>query len=81
MSKSSDDPVPLQSEKREKWIREVKEERLQKIAEGTSSALRLGNSSAASFPGKNECSETHCNMIIKKERKKQFLPYLPQRSW
>ena len=37
-SKNLDETVRLQSEKRQEWIREIKEERLQGIAEGTSSA-------------------------------------------
>ena len=49
MLKNFDETVHLQSEKREEWIREIKEERLQGITEGTSSALRLASSSAASF--------------------------------
>ena len=48
-----DETVRLQSEKREEWIREIRGERLQGIAEDASSALRLANSSAASFPGRN----------------------------
>ena len=42
--------------------------RLQKIAESTNSAPRLANSSAPSFPGRNECPGTHCSMIVKKEK-------------
>ena len=45
MLKYIDEKVRLQSEKREEWIREKREERLQGIAEGTSSALRLASSS------------------------------------
>ena len=40
---------------REKWLGEIREEKLQGIAKGTISALGLASSSAASFPGKNEC--------------------------
>ena len=40
MSKNLDETVCLQSEKREEWIREIREERLQGIAEGKSSAPR-----------------------------------------
>ena len=54
MSKNLDETVRLQSEIRE---------RLQGIAEGASSAPRLTSSSAASFPGKNECPGTHCSLI------------------
>ena len=68
MSKNFDETVRLQSEKREEWIREIREERLQGIAEGTSSAPRLASSSAASFPGRNECPGTHCNLIEQEKR-------------
>ena len=63
MSKNFDETVRLQSEKKEEWIQEIKEERLQGIAEGASSAPRLASSSAASFPGRNECPETQCSLI------------------
>ena len=63
MSKNLDETVRLQSEKRQEWISEIRGERLQGIAEGTSSAPRLASSSAASFPGRNECPETHCSLI------------------
>ena len=68
MSKNLDETVRLQSEKRHKWIRETREERLQGITEGTSSAPGLASSSAASFPGRNECPGTHCSLIIQKKR-------------
>ena len=55
MSKNLDETVRFQSEKREEWIREIRGERLQGIAQGTSSAPRLASSSVASFPKKNEC--------------------------
>ena len=51
MSKYLDETVRLQSEIRQEWIREVRGERLQGIAEGVSSAPHLASSSAASFPG------------------------------
>ena len=41
----------------------IREERLHRIAEGTNNALRPANSSAASFPGRNECPGTHCSLI------------------
>ena len=63
MSKNFDETVRPQSEKREEWIREIRGERLQGIAEGAGSAPRLASSSAASFPGRNECLETHCSLI------------------
>ena len=68
MSKNLDKTVRLQPEKRREWIREMRGERLQGIAEGASSAPRLASSSAASFPGRNECPGTHCSMIEQKER-------------
>ena len=68
MSKNFDETVRLQSEKSKEWIREVRGERLQGIAEGASSAPRLASSSAASFPGRNECPGTHCSMIEQEER-------------
>ena len=43
-------------------------ERLQGIAEGSSSAPRMASSSATSFPGRNECSGTHCSLIEQEER-------------
>ena len=57
VSKNFDETVRLQFKKREKWIREIIRERLQGIAEGASSDPRLASSSAASFPGRNECPE------------------------
>ena len=64
MSKNFDETVLLQSEIR----REIRGERLQGMAEGASSASRLASSSAASFPGRNECPGTHCNLIEQEER-------------
>ena len=63
MSKNCNETVHLQSEKREECIRKMRGERLQGIAEGTSSAPPLARSSATSFPGKNECLRTHCSFI------------------
>ena len=68
MSKNLDETVRLQSEKREEWLREIGGEGLQGIAEGASSAPRLVSSSAASFPGRNECLGTHCSLIEQEER-------------
>ena len=48
--KNFDETVHLQSEKRQEWIREIRGERLQGIAEGASSVLRLASSSAVLFP-------------------------------
>ena len=70
MSKNFDETVRLQSEIRREWIREIRGERLQGIAEGASSAPRLASSSAASFRGRNECLRTHCSLIKQEEREK-----------
>ena len=67
MSKNLDETVRLQSEKREEWIREIRE-RLQGIAEGASSTPRLASSSAVSFSGRNECPGTYCSLIEQEER-------------
>ena len=75
MSKTLDETVCLQFKIRREWIREIRGERLQGIAEDSSSAARLASSSAASFPGRNECPGTHCSLI--KQERKQFLPDLP----
>ena len=63
MSKSFDETVRFQSEKREGWIREMGGERVQEIAEGASGAPGLASSSTASFPGRNECPRTYCSLI------------------
>ena len=68
MSKNLDETVRLQSEKKAEWIRKIREEMLQGIADGASSAPRLASSSAASFPGRNECLGTHCSLIEQEER-------------
>ena len=60
------------SEKRENWIREIREERLQGIAEGTSSAPRLASSSAESFPMRNECPGTQCSLIEQEKKEDSF---------
>ena len=57
-------PVRLLSEKRQEWIREIRGERLQDIAKGSSSAPRLASSLASSFPGRNECLGSHCSLIV-----------------
>ena len=64
MLKNLDETVCHQSEKRQEWIRG----RLQEITEDTSNAPRLPTSSAASFPGRNECPGTHCNLIEQQEK-------------
>ena len=67
MSKNLDETARLKSEKREEWIREIRE-RLQGIAEGSSSAPHLASLSAANFPERDECSKTHCRLIEHEER-------------
>ena len=69
VSKYFEETVRLQSEIRREWIREIRGERLQGIAEGASSAPRLASSSAVSFPGRNECPGTHCSLIEQEEKK------------
>ena len=63
MSKNLNKTVCLQSEKRQEWIQEIRGERLQGIAEGTSSAPCLASSLVASFTGRSECPVTHCSLI------------------
>ena len=63
MSKNFDETVRLQSEKRQQRIREIREERLQGIAEGASGAPRLACSSAVLLPERNECLGTRCSLI------------------
>ena len=58
----------LQSGTKKEWIREIRGERLQGIAEGMSSTPLLASSLAASFRGRNECLETHCSLIEREER-------------
>ena len=78
MSKNLDETVRLQSEKRKEWIRVIKGERLQGIAEGARSAPRLASSSAASLLGKNECPGTHCSLIEQKDKEDSSCH---QRDW
>ena len=68
MSKNVDETVRLQSEEREEWIREIRGERQQGIAEGATSAPHLARLSAAAFPKRNECPGTHCSLIEQEER-------------
>ena len=72
MSKNLDETVCLLSEKKEEWIRQIREERLQWVAEGTSSAPYLASSSAELLPGRNECPGTHCSLIEQEERENSF---------
>ena len=73
MLKNFDETVCLQSEKREEWIREIREERLQGIAEGTSSTHCLASSSAESSPRRNECLGTHSSLTELEKRENSFL--------
>ena len=68
MSKNLDETVRLQFKKRQEWIGDIGEERLEGIAEGASSAPSLASSSAVSFPGRNKCPGTHCSLIEQEER-------------
>ena len=68
MSKNFDETVRLQSEKRLKWIRKIRGERIPGIAESAKSAPLLASLSAASFPGRNECPGTHCSLIVQEEK-------------
>ena len=68
MSKNFDETLRLQSQKRREWIREIRGERPQRIAEGAGSAPRLASSSSASFPERNRCPGTHCSLIKQEER-------------
>ena len=69
MSKNLDETVRLQSEKRQEWMREIRKEKRQGIAEGASSAPRLASSSAALFFGRSKYPRTHCSLIAQEERK------------
>ena len=53
VSKNFDAIVRFQSVKREHWIREIRGEKLQGIAEGASIAPHLASPSAASFVKRN----------------------------
>ena len=76
MSKNFDATVCLQSEKRQEWIREIRGERLQGIAEGGSAPVWLAHQPRRS-PG-----ETSVRGLIASDRtggeRIQFLPDLPQ---
>ena len=80
MSKNFDETVRLQTEKRQEWIREIRGERLQGIAEGASSAPRPASLSAVSFPGRNECLGTHYSLIRKQEERKESSCQICQRE-
>ena len=68
MSKNLDEKLRLQSERRQEWIREIRGERLQRIAEGTISASRLASSSAVSLLGRNQRPGTYCDLIVQEEK-------------
>ena len=72
MSKNVDETVRLLSEIRQEWIQEVREERLQGIAKGTSSASCLASSSAPLFPRRNKCPGTHCSLIVQEEKEDSY---------
>ena len=76
MSKNLDSTPPVRDKTRVD-TRDKRRERLQGIAEDASSAPRLASTSAASFPGRNECPGTHCS-LMKQDERRQFLPDLPQ---
>ena len=83
MSRNLDETVRLQSEKRQEWIREIREKRLQGIAEGTSSVPRLASSSSASFQGRNKCPGTHCSLIeleVKKDSSCQICQEIEEKG-
>ena len=71
-SKNFDETVRHQFEKRQEWIREIREERLQEIAEGMSSTPRVARSSAASFSGRNECPGTRCSLIEHEKKENSY---------
>ena len=73
MSKNFDETVLIQFKKRQEWIREIRGERPQGIAEKTSSAPRLASLSAPPFPGRKRCPGTHCS-LIEKDTKKKTIP-------
>ena len=54
--------------KKRRGVREIKGERLRGAAESSSSATSQANSSAASFPGRNESPGTHCSLIVEEKR-------------
>ena len=58
--------MPPDQEKTRVDMREKR--RLQRILEGTSSTTGLASSLAASFPGRNECTGTHCSLIEQEKK-------------
>ena len=76
MSQNLDKTIRLQSEKRQEWIREMKE--TTRNCRGREQRSPSDKLSAALFPGRNECPGTHCNLMEQEERR-QFLPDVPER--
>ena len=54
--------------KKEKSGYEIRGERLQGIAEGTSNAPRLASTSAELLPRRNHCPGPYCSLIEQEER-------------
>ena len=46
-----------------------KSREIQGIAEGRSNSPCLSNSSAVTFPGRNECPGTHYSLVVKEKKK------------
>ena len=57
MSKNFDDTAHFQCEKREEWIREIREKILQEIAEGASNAFQSGQFISHIVPWKKQVYE------------------------
>ena len=77
MSKNFDETVRLQCEKREEWIREIRGERLQGIAEGASSAPRWPAHQPRRYREKRVSGDPLLPDRTKERR--QFLADLPER--
>ena len=67
------DSTPPVREKRRLDTRNKKRETTRAIAESMTNATRLASSSTAWFPGRNECSGAHCN-LIEQESEDSFCP-------
>ena len=79
MSKNFDETVSLQSVKRQEWIPEVRKERLQGIAEGTSSASLSGQLISRVVPWEKRVSKDLLYPDRTGGERRQFLPQLPKR--
>ena len=66
-SKNLDETVCFQSEKKEYLIREIRGDKLQEIADGTSSAPHLASSSASRSPGETSVRGPYCSLIEQEE--------------